>query len=226
MPKLQAITFDFWNTLYTEGVETMRQRGRLRAERFRQVMEDADRPCSIEAAAEAVEDAGRTLALALGARLPMALCMRLAEAVSDPVVEVPPTMDPHAPAVLERLAGDYRLGIVSDTGLSMGASLRLVLAADGILKYFRSQTFSNEVGAAKPKAAAFADACGKLGVRPADSLHVGDMEQTDMVGAKAFGMWAVRIDRNGTPDGTVADAVVRSLAELPEVIEHIEGKQP
>ena len=246
MGTFQAITFDFWNTLYTETEEMMRRRMAVRAERVCQVTAAFGRPVSSEEALAAVEAAaaahgemwrerrrtmtseqvGRKVAAALGRRTPLRLCLQIGEAVSSGVVEVPPNVDPQAPGVLAALAESYRLGVISDTGLGMGASLRRVLERDGILRHFRSQTFSDEVGAAKPSAEAFADACEKLAVHPAAAVHVGDMESTDMAGAKAYGMYAIRIDRNGTADGSAADLVIRELAELPDAVAELERQLP
>jgi HAD superfamily hydrolase (TIGR01549 family) len=245
--KLKAITFDFWNTLYTETEQLMADRMARRAEQVRQLLARIGRECSAERARDAVEAAatrhgqlwlgegrtftlellGRTIAAALGERMQLSHCMELAEAVSDQIVDVPPVLDPHAAALLERLAGSYRLGLVSDTGLSVGASLRLLLANDGVLRHFRSQSFSDEVGVAKPRAEAFADACSKLAVQPHEAVHVGDMEKTDVVGAKAYGMFAIRLDRNGSDgSGSAADLVIRRLADLPDALAELEGRTP
>src|ERR671937_164738 len=72
---------------------------------------------------------------------------------------------------------------------------------------------SAEVGVAKPDPAIFRAALERLGARAEDSLHVGDSVENDVAGARAAGLDAVLVARNGAaaPDGVRA---VRSLAEL------------
>jgi len=47
--------------------------------------------------------------------------------------------------------------------------------------------FSDEVGVAKPQAAMFETAARGLGVNPSELLHIGDLEPTDIEGARAIG---------------------------------------
>jgi putative hydrolase of the HAD superfamily len=248
MASFKAVTFDFWNTLYVEDEALQGRRQQLRVDRVRELATAFGRECRQQQAGDALEavwqeherlwlgeqrtmsleQVGRTLARSLGGRWRLAHCLQLAEAVSDAVIDAPPRLDPQAAGLLERLGERYRLGIISDTGLGMGRSIRLVMETDGVLRFFQAQSFSNETGEAKPRAGAFADACGRLGVQPRHALHVGDLERSDIVGAKAFGMYAVRIDRNGSGQAkdSAADARIRELAELPDVISELERQLP
>jgi putative hydrolase of the HAD superfamily len=86
-----------------------------------------------------------------------------------------------------------RLGIICDVGLTPSNVLRDYLAAHGVLDLFDHWSFSDEVGCYKPARAIFDHALAGLGgVDPARAAHVGDLRRTDIAGARAMGMTAVR----------------------------------
>jgi putative hydrolase of the HAD superfamily len=72
---------------------------------------------------------------------------------------------------------------------------------------------SAELGAPKPDPAIFERALRMAGVRASEALHAGDSPEEDVAGARAAGVDAVLVSRDGTPppDGVAA---VRDLAEL------------
>jgi len=88
--------------------------------------------------------------------------------------------------------------------------LRPLLKALSLDGYFEAVLVSCELYFAKPSNVIFEHALRKLGVTPGEALHVGDSEQEDVAGARAAGMHALLIDRDGAPgpDG------IRSLKEL------------
>ena len=67
---------------------------------------------------------------------------------------------------------------------------------------------SSEVGVRKPHPEFFRAACESLGLPPGRVLCVGDDEANDLEGARAAGLRAVLLDRDGRGRG------IRSLAEL------------
>jgi putative hydrolase of the HAD superfamily len=94
--------------------------------------------------------------------------------------------------------------------------VRAHLEQHGLLRPLAAQVFSDEIGVPKPDPRAFRAALDALGVEPEAALHVGDLRRTDVVGARALGMTAVRI-RDRHDDGSAlvdADHVVGSHAEL------------
>ncbi|HEX2863222.1 MAG TPA: HAD family hydrolase, partial [Deinococcales bacterium] len=109
------------------------------------------------------------------------------------------------------------LGIVCDAATTPGRILRELLAADGLLGFFvpEALSFSDETGHCKPRPQAFQRALDGLGLPPAQVAHVGDIPRTDIAGARAAGLKAVRFagvdDRTEDPQ---ADAVVRDHREL------------
>ncbi len=75
---------------------------------------------------------------------------------------------------------------------------------------------SAAVGEPKPGAAVFRAALAIAGVDAADALHVGDSLANDVEGARAAGIRAVLVARDGrAPDGVES---VRSLAEVASLV--------
>jgi FMN phosphatase YigB (HAD superfamily) len=106
---------------------------------------------------------------------------------------------------------------------------RLEFWADGLpevhadrLELFDGMSFSDEVGHYKPARAIFEHALTSVGsVAPERAAHVGDRRRTDVSGALAMGMTAVRY--NGVYEDEAirapeADVVVGNLAELPAAL--------
>jgi putative hydrolase of the HAD superfamily len=71
-------------------------------------------------------------------------------------------------------------------------------------------------GEPKPGAAVFREALRLAGVGPGEALHVGDSLVNDVEGARAAGVRAVLLARDGEPPAGVP--AIRSLAELPSVL--------
>ena len=70
--------------------------------------------------------------------------------------------------------------------------LRKHLARHGLLDAFDHSSFSDEVGCYKPDRRIFEHALDGLGARAETTAHVGDLRRTDVAGALAMGMTAVR----------------------------------
>src|SRR6266516_2694410 len=94
---------------------------------------------------------------------------------------------------LTRLAEKYRLGVISNAD----GKIADVLDRCGIADCFESITDSGIVGQEKPHPAIFEAALSSQGVRPENSLYIGDVYSVDYVGATAIGMQAVLFDVAG-----------------------------
>ncbi|MBD7982073.1 HAD family hydrolase [Oerskovia merdavium] len=70
------------------------------------------------------------------------------------------------------------------------------------------------LGVAKPARASYVQVCAALGVVPEEALHVGDRYDLDVVAARAAGLQAVHLDRDGRGPFDEPERIV-SLAELP-----------
>lgn len=147
----------------------------------------------------------------------------LVRQVEEMEVTIPPNFVPGARDVLAQLAGSYSLGIVSDTIHTSGRGIRTLLERQGVLKYFRSFIFSDEVGASKPKPVVFMRASSELGVPLAEIVHVGDRESNDVDGPLAVGMKSILftglVDRGSAQ--TRANAICQEFSQLPNVIQSL-----
>ncbi|HEY4721789.1 MAG TPA: HAD family hydrolase [Anaerolineae bacterium] len=236
---IKAITFDFWNTLYNASSYARPLRMRFLAERLTRNQIDLE-PEQIETAEGIARDEWnriwredyRTPSSAewlhwmfddLDITLPRHDLDALADYFDRSLLEADPgpTLIDGAADTIRRLAQRYRLGIISDSGLSTGRTLREVIRRDGLLDCFACQTFSDELGVSKPHARAFRSTLDCLGVSPAEAVHLGDLIRSDIAGAKLVGMQAVRFAANyNDPDRSVEpEAVVRSYAEFERWLE-------
>jgi FMN phosphatase YigB (HAD superfamily) len=115
-----------------------------------------------------------------------------------------------------------RIGIVCDIGLTPSPVVGELLGRHELLGFFDGMSFSDEVGHYKPARAIFEHALAELGgVPPERAAHVGDRRRTDVGGAIAMGMTAVRY--NGVYEDEAirapeADIVLANLAELPGLL--------
>ena len=230
---IEAITFDFWNTLYRPGnarplrhkrlIETLNKNGLVvEPDRF----EAADRRARSEWDRVWLEEqrtmgAIEWLTIFCGessVQLPASDFAELAHYFDRSLLDqtVSPTLVADAVAVLERLSTRYRLGVISDSGLSTGRTLRDIMQRDGILRHFSCLTYSDEVGVSKPHARMFTTTLTCLEVEAAHTVHLGDLTRTDIVGAKSSGLQAVRFaEVHDDPDRSVeADGVMYSFSEF------------
>lgn len=118
---------------------------------------------------------------------------------------------PEAVAALDALrAAGLALAVVSN----WDCSLPRVLAGLGIADRFAAIATSAETGAAKPDPRIFHHVLGRLGVRPGRALHCGDHPEHDCAGARAAGVRAVIVDREGVRAGASYCPRIRGLGEL------------
>lgn len=73
--------------------------------------------------------------------------------------------------------------------------------------------YSCDLGHAKPDPQTFHEVARLLAAESSQILHIGDAEDTDVVGARAAGWQALLINRSAQDDGPTW---IRSLASLPE----------
>lgn len=126
-----------------------------------------------------------------------ASCEHIARAVEEvdaSLTAFPPPLLPGAAEGIRELSRHFSLAIISDTGFASGRAQDQLLEQDGLLAHFAVTVYSMDVGHAKPRAEPFLRALDALGVGPAETVHVGDIERTDVAGALGVGMRAVRLD--------------------------------
>ena len=99
---------------------------------------------------------------------------------------------------------------------------REALGAVGIDPEFKVIAVSGELGIAKPDPAIFDMVLDTLGAKPDTAWHVGDSLTTDVAGARAAGMTAVWLNRNGairSQADAEPDYEIRSLLELARALD-------
>jgi HAD superfamily hydrolase (TIGR01509 family) len=128
-----------------------------------------------------------------------------------------PALFPDTIPGLDALRADYRLGLLSN-----GSRLPETV---GLRGYFETVVFAQDHRVAKPDKGIFDVVQRELGVGPEVCVLVGDHPVNDVAGAHDAGWRSVWLDRDGAvpfpEDGPRPDAVVASLAELPEVLRRI-----
>jgi putative hydrolase of the HAD superfamily len=238
---IEAVTFDFWNTLVRENTDLWHHRSSSWSDLLAahgdhveldvlQAAFDAGWHAYVAnwnanvpfGAADALEVALTTLGVEADDELSAALLA----VITDPPPEQHPHLNPNLVGTLAALrAAGVKIGIVCDVGLTPSVVLRRYLDQQGALEYFDHWSFSDEVGVYKPVAVIFRHALEVLGgVAPERCAHIGDLRRTDIAGAKALGMTAVRytgvFDDPALPDSPLIDAdhVIGDHAELPGVL--------
>jgi 2-haloacid dehalogenase len=122
---------------------------------------------------------------------------------------------PEVPEALKRLAGRYRLAILSNGDRDM-----LEAAKPHLGHRFDATISVQEAGYFKPHRATYETAARILDLAPLQCLHVAN-HAFDCIGAKAAGMRAAFIDRRNRPFGQTQhepDIVVKSMTELAELL--------
>jgi FMN phosphatase YigB (HAD superfamily) len=236
---VDAVTFDYWNTLVWE------ERGVLRGRRMRAwagILEEAGSPFGPERLERAFDDSWSAYEAAWEGNRQYLYTEAADEIIGRLGLEPPPDVraalvegflraaegaelhltDGVAECLIALRDAGVALGIVCDVGMTPSFVLRDVLREHGILESFTHWSFSDEVGVYKPDAAIFRHALHGLGdPDPARTAHVGDRRRTDVAGAIAMGMIAVRyrgVFDDVDPDEPEAAIVTGDLRELPRAL--------
>jgi putative hydrolase of the HAD superfamily len=130
--------------------------------------------------------------------------------------------DPDAAPLLRSLrARSIRVGVLSNTVWPRALHER-VFRRDGVLDLIDGAVYSSEIPWTKPHPEAFRAAMAAVGVTdPASCVFVGDRPFDDIFGAHRAGLRTVFVPHSNLParDGTVPDAVITRLADLPAVLD-------
>jgi putative hydrolase of the HAD superfamily len=236
---IRAVTFDFWETLVHDSTENLREQRMLRIQALRQALGLAGRPLGLAEVVEAYDRSERVLSerfwsrdrdplLAeqvrlvletaspgVGEMMPPALFEETIAGYIEPVLRLPPALQPGAAEAVRGLAArGIALGIVSNTGRTPGIVLRQVLARHDLLRHFSVLSYSDEVGYRKPDVEIFRRTLAALGIEAGDAAHVGDNPLADVRGAQGAGMRGVHYASQGAPGAAHADLIVTHLGDL------------
>jgi putative hydrolase of the HAD superfamily len=127
--------------------------------------------------------------------------------------------DDVALALQELARRGFKLGLISNTHRPLDAfqehfELRGLIAA---------AVSSSDHGFMKPHPSIFESALELVGVEAGASVMVGDSYTHDIAGAQRVGMHGILVHRSDTPAPECSVPVVRSLLELPALLEEMPG---
>jgi HAD superfamily hydrolase (TIGR01549 family) len=121
------------------------------------------------------------------------------------------------PEALRRLRGaGLRLAVVSNAN----GTVRAVFERIGLLPLVDLVLDSREEGVEKPDPRFFALALSRMGARAETTVHVGDLYEADVVGARNAGIEPVLLDRAGL----YPDADCQRVSSLLELAAWLEGR--
>ena len=124
--------------------------------------------------------------------------------------EIPLKLYPDVEPALDGLKKDgYALGLVSNAPAETTETVKTL----GLSKYLDSVVISGVVGYSKPNPEIFRIAMKELAVAPEEAVHVGDLYEADVLGARNAGIKGLLIDRDS--DRRNLDCpVLKSLSEV------------
>ena len=105
-----------------------------------------------------------------------------------------------------------RLGVVSN----WDSRLTRLLQVLDLAKYFETIGVSCHEKMEKPNPKFFLRVMDRMGGRPRETLHVGDVPDLDLAGARAAGLDAVVLDRAGRLEST--SETLPDLSGLPQIV--------
>lgn len=209
---IEAVTVDFWATLAHDT--TYEERRRLRRERVHSWYRDHGSDIELEPIRTALDEFSRIwhdewmkkhrtptadeAAVYLLERHPMPEVAtareELAAIIDDALLDAAPVPVEGAVEALRRLGEVFPLALVCDTGLSGAKNINELIRRWGIDDLLKVRAYSEEVGVSKPHPKMFFTALEGLGVPQHCTVHIGDLDPTDIYGAKNLGMAAIRFD--------------------------------
>ena len=240
---IKGITFDFWNTLFSDKDEYIRTGARI--EYCHKVINNY-KSCSIEQvekafietrnlSAQSWKDNYRTLTGSerlenilsiMDVSIPAPEFEKTVKHLEEVSLTYPPNKINGVSETIRDLCRDYKLGIISDTGFSPGVTLRNLLKNEGIFECFRSLNFSDEVGAAKPHPKIFNKAAEELNLLSNEIVHIGDLYRTDVKGALDNGFSAIHFTGTNDREPVISDAEykISNLNEIRNIISLINSR--
>lgn len=245
---LSSVTFDLWQTLLIDSQQLGRARMKVRLDGAREALlqageefgedriREAYRECyhtchdirsrEVDVSfTEQVEIFIRHIDRGLVDRLEDKVVKQIATAYADSFFCYPPPPHLDAQNVLRSVKEQgYRIGLISNTGMTPGVTFRTYMGQIGLLEYFDVLTFSDEVRLAKPSREIFHRTAQALEVPPEQVVHVGDHLLADVLGARQAGMktiWIETHDERRAKVDVVPDATVASLGDVGLAIERL-----
>ena len=209
---LDTITFDLWNTLIYFSPEDNLKFKNKRVEGFIEVLKNIGVNLSREEMEKAYDESSerykpireREEDISTREQVQIILdCLgthcfkefdeevlnRLEEVLANQILTELPTLEEGSEEILSYLKNkNFKIGLICNTGRTPGKVLREVLKRKNIFQFFKVLTFSDEVRIRKPNPQIFISTLNLLNSSPDSSLHIGDLLESDILGAKRCGM--------------------------------------
>jgi putative hydrolase of the HAD superfamily len=143
--------------------------------------------------------------------------------IESTMLENPPLLKKGVKDTLVTLNQDYKLAIISDTGITPGRIIRIVLDQYEILNFFETTIFSDEIGYYKPHSIAFKTALDYLDCAPEHSIHIGDLLETDIRGAKEYNMYTIwfKNQSQNAASNIQPDFEIDEISEVINIVKNI-----
>ncbi len=237
---IDGITVDFWHTIVQDT--TWEERAHTRTKRVHEWLASHGRTTNLKDVEKTLQEfysywraqwlenrytpgpidcAAQILRLQRGSP-PSPELLELANLIEDTILDHPPELLDGAHEALQELRNVVPLALVCDTGLTGPRSIDALLKNWKLFELFEARIYSIDVGVSKPNPAMFLSALEALGVSTKRALHIGDLEATDVKGAKNLGMAAIRFDGAKNPtfreSKSGADLIVNSWTEVTDAL--------
>ena len=253
MAEITTVTFDLWQTLLLDERDLGQARAMVRLEGAQSALAKFGQDFDLEKISDAymscfqqcreVRNGGLDVDFreqvaifvnhinpGLAERLDRAIMDEIAQFYADSFLAHPPPAHEDALHVLEAIKEmGFKMGLISNTGMTPGFTFRSYMEERGMLEYFHTLTFSDEVKLAKPSSEIFMMTLEAMDARPEQTIHVGDHVINDVVGAKRCGMRTVWIsgfyEREDLNDPeTEPDITVDTLAAVVPAVSKLAGQ--
>lgn len=141
----------------------------------------------------------------------------------DAILKDPPPLKTGVKQTLKKLSSDYKLGLISNTGVTPGRIIKRVFENYKILQYFHTTLFSDETGFYKPSPIMFETALKYLNCEPQNAIHVGDILETDIKGAKESNMLTIWINDSFSSQSRKIqpDFEIQQISEVIKIIRRL-----
>lgn len=236
---IKAVTFDCWDTLLADD-DT---RNNKRKERLASFLKKKGIPVSPKTTDELFKKEADSFQAYIienrktqnsKARVESLLKLAEVQATAEEINEIAEYSDRIAlefrpPVVsgiketLETLSEKHKLAVICNTGWHSAPTVRKLLEDYGLALYFMHLTFSDEAGVAKPHKQIFEKTLERLDCLPEETVHIGDSEYSDIIGAKEANMHSILFSgiNSKYKDNNTADMTINDYDNLVEILEQM-----
>jgi putative hydrolase of the HAD superfamily len=220
---IDTVTFDLWNTLLSNAPPDNQKYSLQRVEKLSSILRENEREVKPDiliyayhrAFEKCIEIWEKNLDISTEEQIeimfgflggdkfkntPPDLMSRLVEVFVSPILDDPPSLIEGTKEALKAAQKkSCKIGLICNTGRTPGKTIRILLERLGIARYFSVTTFSDELKIRKPDPGIFLHTLAQLKSRPESSLHLGDLIDADILGAKNAGMISVHFNPKQIP---------------------------